>query len=172
MNQGTLFVIDGTQYSIINAKLKNGQFHIVAEPFIQTPPDIRHETEKLLQEIFYHKSSKMKSSELIVDWFLTCKALLRQNVKLLTSVKKDTFAKELRRLERGGEGWHDIIATLNYALEDNFWACNLIKCYKRLASTTKYSSVPVYWQIKDAMASNLREDIAEVKIKDSDENDL
>lgn len=172
MDQGTLFVINGTQYTILQAKLKNGQLHIVAEPFIQTKPDIKHETDILLQKIFLNKHSKVQVSELITDWFLTCKALLRQNSKLLIGVKKDTFAKEIRRIERAGERWHDIIATLSYSFEDNFWSENLVKCYKRLASTTPYNDHPIYWQIKDVLMSKTSEDAPEIKIKDRDENDL
>lgn len=172
MDQGTLFVINGTQYTILQSKLKNGQLHIVAEPFIQTKPDIKHETGILLQKIFLNKHSKVQVSELITDWFLTCKALLKQNSKLLIGVKKDTFAKEIRRIERDGEQWHDIIATLSYSFEDKFWSEHLVKCYKRLASTTSYSTHPIYWQIKDALMSKTSEDAPEIKIKDRDENDL
>lgn len=172
MDQGTLFVINGTQYTILQAKLKNGQLHIVAEPFIQTKPDIKHETDILLQKIFLNKHSKVQVSELITDWFLTCKALLRQNSKLLIGVKKDTFAKEIRRIERAGEQWHDIIATLNYSFEDKFWSENLVKCYKRFASATPYNDHPIYWQIKDVLMSKTSEDAPEIKIKDRDENDL
>jgi hypothetical protein len=172
MDQGTLFVVNGTQYMILQAKLKNGQLHIVAEPFIQTKPDIKHETDILLQKIFLNKNSKVQVSEFITDWFLTCKALLRQNSKLLIRVKKDTFAKEIRKIERDGEQWHDIIATLNYSFEDKFWSENLVKCYKRLASTTPYNAHPIYWQIKDMLMSKTSEEAPEIKIKDRDENDL
>lgn len=172
MDQGTLFVVNGTQYTILQAKLKNGQLHIVAEPFIQTKPDIKHETDILLQKIFLNKHSKVQVSELITDWFLTCKALLKQNSKLLIGVKKDTFAKEIRRIERDGEQWHDIIATLSYSFEDKFWSENLVKCYKRLASATQYNDHPIYWQIKDVLMSKTSEDAPEIKIKDRDENDL
>lgn len=172
MDHGTLFVINGTQYTILQAKLKNGQIHIVAEPFIQTKPDIKHETSILLQKIFLNKHSKVQVSEFITDWFLTCKALLKQNSKLLIGVKKDTFAKEIRRIERDGEQWHDIIATLSYSFEDKFWSENLVKCYKRLASTTPYNAHPIYWQIKDVLMSKTSEDAPEIKIKDRDENDL
>ena len=172
MNPGTLFVVDGTQYTIIHAKLKNGQFHIVAEPFIQAKPDIKRETDILLQKIFFSKHSKVQVSEFITDWFLTCKALLKQNSKLLIGVKKDVFAKEIRKIERNGEGWHDIIATLSYSFEDKFWSENLVKCYKRLASTTPYNTHPIYWQIKDALMSKTSEDVPEIKIKDRDEDDL
>lgn len=169
----TLFNINGTQYRLIDKSIKNGLYQIIAEPFVDVEPDIKRETENLLQNIFYNKHSKIIVSELIVDWFLLCKAKLKQNTNLLFSVKKDKFAQQLRTLERAGESWHDIIAVLSHSFHHRFWRESLINTYHKLSKPTENTGIPPYYQLKDSLEIQLSEqNPMSHQAKETQENDL
>lgn len=155
--KGTLFMLDGTQYSLMSMDIVNGLYQIIAEPKVDAPPGIDSETHKLLENIFYTKNSRVETSKLIVDWFLVCKGKLQQNSKLLMSINRDVFAAELRRVFRSGESWHDIIDTLAFTLEDQFWSQKLLPCYRNISKPTANSDTPIYNRIRDRILE-LRKD--------------
>lgn len=172
MKKGELFNISGTQYNLVDWKLKQGQYIVICEPWIQADTKINVETNKLLDELHRLKHSKVQASEKVVDWFLTVKAKLRQNSTLLFSVKKPKFASELRRIMlEHDESWHDIISVLNYSLTDKFWSENLINCYKNLSGKTA-SGVPVYFQIKSKLEAETATKQAPIYSSGENDNDL
>lgn len=160
--KGTLFMLDGTQYSLMSMDIVNGLYQIIAEPKVDTPPDIDLETRNLLERIFYAKGSRVEISKLIVDWFLVCKGKLRQNSKLLMSVNRDVFAAELRRIQRNGESWHDIIDTLSFTFEDQFWSQKFLPCYRNISKSTNHSDIPVYNRIRDRILELRKDQMPEV----------
>ena len=150
INNTTIFKLDGISMIVRSCKRKNNAYIIEAEPYVPVEISIEPITSELLSKIWKVKSKK-DISESIVDWFLRCKAILRQNVDLLPSVKKDILGREIRRIEREGETWHTIISVLNYSFQDQFWKENLVKCYKSLANKDVRSGIPIYWQLKDGL---------------------
>lgn len=150
ITQGTVFKIDGLSMMVSSVKKKKDKYIIEAEPYIYSDISIEHTVKKLLDDMRFMKT-KVEVSEAIVDWFLSAKAILRQNSDILFSVKKPIFAMELRRIEREGECWHNIISVLIYSMQDKFWKENLVKCYKGFGNKHVRSGIPPYRQIKDIM---------------------
>lgn len=155
--ENAVFNIDGTQYTLLHIDMVNGQYHIVAEPFIDIVPDIKYETEKLLTNIFRNKRSKIDVSNFIVNWFLTCKALLKQNVRLVSKIKKKPLAADIRRLQRDGESWHDIIATLTYSFSDKVLGRILIENYRKIYED-KDGGKPIYFQLKEKFLNEIEKE--------------
>lgn len=170
IKQGTLFTIDGLQFVVIEHKVIGSQHLVRAEPFIVVKDSIKEATDELFNKIKLEKSA-ITISEMITTWFLRCKAILLQNANMLISVKQQLFALELRRLHREGESWEEIINVLLFSLDDKFWADNLLKCYKNLASKNTRSGIPIYQQLKSIILSH-SDDVVKVAGDKKLEDDL
>lgn len=158
IEQGKLFYIDGLQMEVRQVKqIEDSQYLITCKPFLDVQFDISESTTKLIEDISETKD-KIVKSEMIASWFISAKAKLKQNVAIISSLKKVVLAGEIRRLQRAGESWEDIVNVLAFSTKDVFWSENLVKCYRHLSHDNTKSGISIYNHIKNNLLASIKEE--------------
>jgi alkylhydroperoxidase/carboxymuconolactone decarboxylase family protein YurZ len=168
--EGTQIILEGIPYKIISvAEGGIGKYMLIITHESNTQTEMRDTIVKLINEIG-DDSTRFRTAELIIDWFLDEKLRSGVNIQQTIKVKnKPDYAKtQIRSLLKNGETPEQIIEVLAFAITDKFWSGILGISINTIAKK-RDDGLTLYDKIKTKMIMFRNKGITEVHQETEDE---
>lgn len=104
-----------------------------------------------LSEISNTPETLMKDSKIIAQAFIDYNISNGNNTESFILTDHDKFARQLRKIYKSGESWHEIINVLIWAMNDKFWTNIVPQHLHRLSNKVSTDAPSFYYKVKQAM---------------------
>lgn len=104
-----------------------------------------------LSKISNMPETLMKDSKIIAQAFIDYNISNGNNTESFILADCDKFSRQLRKIYKLGESWHEIINVLIWAMNDKFWTNIVPQHLHRLSTKVSTDSLSFYHKVKQAM---------------------